>query len=110
VFTGFTTSCHDPCQRVGLLDRLRARFHGSRSCDACSAPQACASCGSSVANFPVAPGTATPPPDKMPNPMPPTDPKKDEPKKDAPKGVSFDTAPVVEAPRVPTLGGTSGKY
>src|SRR5206468_1665457 len=101
-------SCHDPCQKVGLLDKLRAKFHGSRSCDACSAPQASACCGSSVANFPVGPAIGapvTPPPDKMPNPMPPTDPKKDAPKKD----VSFE-APVVDAPRVPTLGGTSGKY
>lgn len=44
VFTGFTTSCADPCHKSGLLDRLRAKFKGSRSCDACAAPLACGSC------------------------------------------------------------------
>jgi hypothetical protein len=39
-----------------------------------------------------------------------TDPKKDEPKKDEPKKELSSTLPTVDAPRVPTLGGTSGKY
>jgi hypothetical protein len=38
LFTGFTTSCADPCERVGLLARLKAKFRGLRSCDACTAP------------------------------------------------------------------------
>ncbi len=110
VFTGFTTSCCDPCERVGLLARLRAKFVGGRSCDAVAAPLASASWGSSVAAMPVAgctssfgtvlttpvigapvagapvvTGPTTTAPDKMPAPMPMTEPKKDEPKKDEPK-------------------------
>jgi hypothetical protein len=103
---------------------LRAKFRSGKSCDACAAPLAGGCCGSSVAGFPAgctssfgtvltAPptGATTTPPDKMPapttppSPMPQTDPKKDEPKKE----LSADV-PSVEAPRVPTLGGTSGKY
>lgn len=123
VFTGFTTSCNDPCERVGLLARLRARFHGGKSCDACAAPLASACCGSSVAGMPggctssygtvVTPpatgGTTTP--DKTPTPMPKgEEPKKEEPKKELSAQVPSVTVPSVEAPRVPTLGGTSGKY
>ncbi len=127
VFTGFTTSCKDPCERVGLLARLRARFAGGRSCDAVAAPLASACCGSSVAALPVGGCTSgfgtvltappvvgpTAPPDKMPAPT--TEPKKDAPKKDEPKKeLSIQapplSVPVVEVPRVPTLGGTSGKY
>lgn len=128
LFTGFTTSCSDPCERVGLLARLRARFGGGRSCDAAAAPLACGSCASSVVGFPSAgctssfgtvltpttPPATTAPPDKMPAPMP-MDPKKDEPKKDEPKKLSVSDVPApmvpaVDVPRVPTLGGTSGKY
>ena len=135
VFTGFTTSCPDPCERVGLLARLRARFAGGRSCDAVAAPLASACCGSSVAALPVpgctssfgtvltAPGAGGPvvtgpttvAPDKMPSPVPPTEPKKDEPKKDEPKKeLSIQVPPLsvpsVDVPRVPSLGGTSGRY
>ncbi len=111
VFTGFTTSCSDPCERVGLLARLRAKFAGGRSCDASAAPLASASWSSSVATMPVAgcttsfgtvltppqvtgapvagapviTGPTTSPPAPMPAPMPTTDPKKDDPKKDEPK-------------------------
>lgn len=124
VFTGFTTSCTDPCERQGLLARLRAKFRGGRTCDAQAAPLAGGCCDSSVAGFPTTGCTSsfgtvltpppttgtTPTPDKMPAPttppapMPPADPKKDEPKKE------LSAAPSVEVPRVPTLGGTSGKY
>ena len=140
VFTGFTTSCSDPCERVGLLARLRAKFVGGRSCDAVAAPLASASWGSSVAAMPITglpvagctssfgtvltpPVAGTPvvtPPDKMPAPMPTTDPKKEEPKKVEPKKdepkkelsiqVPSLTIPSVDVPRVPSLGGTSGKY
>ncbi len=122
VFTGFTTSCNDPCERVGLLARLRAKFHGGKSCDACAAPLASACCGSSVAGLPgctssygtvvtpPATGTGTTP-DKMPNPMPKKEePKKEEPKKELSAQVPSLSVPAVDAPRVPTLGGTSGKY
>lgn len=74
VFTGFTTSCADPCDRVGLLARLRAKFHGSRHCDACSVPHTgcTVGCGAVVA-APAAPATpaptpATTPPANMPKP------------------------------------------
>ena len=130
LFTGFTTSCADPCERVGLLARLRARFASGRSCDAHAAPLASACCGSSVAGLPAtgctsgygtvltAPSTAAPaagpttaPPDKMPTPMPKKDePKKDEPKKELSIQAPVLSVPAVEVPRVPTLGGTNGKY
>lgn len=122
LFTGFTTSCADPCERQGLLARLRARFGGHHSCDACAAPLPCGSCGSSVGGCTSGYGTVLtpppgggnpPPPDKMPVPGgdPKKDqPKKDEPKKDEPKKDLTSALPTVDAPRVPTLGGTSGKY
>lgn len=66
VFTGFTTSCADPCDRGGLLDRLRAKFHGSRHCDACSVGCGIGSAGCTPAVGTVlpatTPGTPTPAP------------------------------------------------
>ncbi len=82
VFTGFTTSCADPCDKGGLLARLRAKFHGSKHCDACSAPHtACTvGCGAIPTGCAPAVGTvlpanptpaAPPPPDAMPKPNTP---------------------------------------
>ncbi|MCU0704268.1 MAG: hypothetical protein MUF18_09870 [Fimbriiglobus sp.] len=109
VFTGFTTSCSDPCERVGLLARLRAKFGGGRSCDAVAAPLAGCSTASSIASIPAVSGCTsiygtvlTPPvagapvvgapvttlPDSVPPapaPMPMTEPKKEQPKKEEPK-------------------------
>jgi hypothetical protein len=48
IFTGFTTCCADPC-KVGLLDKLKAKFAGLHSCNACAAPAAPTCCGSSTA-------------------------------------------------------------
>ena len=94
LFTGFTTSCADPCQRSGLLARLRERFHGSRSCDVCTVPQVagplsrggcasaplgCAPTTDVIATPAITPAT----PDAMPTPVEQREevPKKEEPKK-----------------------------
>jgi hypothetical protein len=117
VFTGFTTACADPCERTGLLARLRARFAGLRTCDATAAPLCGASWSSSTASFagvPVSGCTATlgtvgtapaaTTPEAMPS-TPKEEPKKEEPKKEEPgKVASFDL------PKVPSLGGTTGGY
>ncbi len=128
VFTGFTTSCSDPCQRFGLLDRLRSRFAGLRSCDAHVAPHCSAAVGCSTGCADAAPagctatlGTVMPapvtpmptpvtPPDKMPAPPKKDEPKKDDTKKDVSLPLSVPALPAVETPRVPVLGGANGKY
>lgn len=119
LFTGFTTSCADPCQRQGLLSWLRGKFRNGRSCDACASPCPCGSWGSgavggcATSNGTVltpAPGTPGAPPQNMPAPGGGTGPKKDEPKKEEPKKELSSALPTVDAPRVPTLGGVGGKY
>ena len=61
IFTGFTTACADPC-KVGLLSRLKAKFAGLHSCNACAAPAAPTCCGSSTVAQTTVTGTVTAPP------------------------------------------------
>lgn len=70
IFTGFTTSCHDPCDRHSLLAKLRAKFHGSRHCDAYSVMlTGCApAVGTLLAAPPAGAPAPTTPPDAMPKP------------------------------------------
>jgi hypothetical protein len=89
VFTGFTTSCADPCHKSGLLDRLRAKFRGARGCDACAAPLPCGSldnwsggsapaagCASTVGTVAPASAPTSAPPTTAAPASPPTEPKK----------------------------------
>ncbi len=87
VFTGFTTSCADPCDRGGLLARLRARFHGSRNCDAGTAPHVACSvgCGAVPTGCAPAVGTVLPTTPGTPAPTPTTTPPANMPKPDAGK-------------------------
>lgn len=66
IFTGFTTCCADPCSKVSLLDKLKAKFSGLHSCNACAAPAAPTCCGSTVAAAPTTVTTAPATPAAMP--------------------------------------------
>ena len=96
LFHGFTTSaCGCGTAKIGLFDRLRARFHHS----SCSSP--CTS-GCSTGPAMVAPMTPVAPPKEMP-PAP-----KDEPKKTTLAPIAPLTP--ADAVRIPEFGGTVGKY
>lgn len=94
-------ACCDPCakkDRVGLLDKIRARTHGRKS--SCCQPSCCADPCATAA--PATPGTSTPP-KEMPKP-------KDKPK-DKPKGedeVSNVPAIPVPAPLPTPAAGSAG--
>ncbi len=107
LFTGFTTSaCGCGSSKIGLLDRLRAKFKHSSSCDACgsgstSSQISMASSPCSVGPAMVAPAAPASPPKEMPAPA------KEDPKKEDPKNK---TTQAPDTLRIPELGSTAGKY